>query len=166
MPFYHKLGQIPHKRHTQFKKPDGKLYREELMGLERCDPQRGARSKEHGLFLSQCTSLRNVVRSRGKWHIENTVWQPAISFRRLHCHPLWNNVANAPGFKGSALLYDRESFPDRAAQALSQRLRPNARARALFRARHPRAVGVGNTYRARSFRGPHKGARPINTPRV
>ncbi len=34
MPFYHKLGQVPHKRHTQFKKPDGKLYREELMGLE------------------------------------------------------------------------------------------------------------------------------------
>ena len=34
MPFYHTLGQIPHKRHTQFKKPDGKLYREELMGLE------------------------------------------------------------------------------------------------------------------------------------
>ncbi|MCL4271431.1 MAG: homogentisate 1,2-dioxygenase [Anaerolineales bacterium] len=34
MPYYHKLGQIPHKRHTQFKKPDGKLYREELMGLE------------------------------------------------------------------------------------------------------------------------------------
>lgn len=34
MPFYHKLGQVPHKRHTQFKKPNGKLYREELMGLE------------------------------------------------------------------------------------------------------------------------------------
>jgi homogentisate 1,2-dioxygenase len=34
MPFYHKLGNIPHKRHTQFKKPDGGLYREELMGLE------------------------------------------------------------------------------------------------------------------------------------
>ncbi len=34
MPFYHKLGAIPHKRHTQFKKADGKLYREELMGLE------------------------------------------------------------------------------------------------------------------------------------
>ncbi len=34
MPFYHKLGSIPHKRHVQFKKPDGKLYREELMGLE------------------------------------------------------------------------------------------------------------------------------------
>ena len=34
MPFYHKLGEIPHKRHTQFIKPNGKLYREELMGLE------------------------------------------------------------------------------------------------------------------------------------
>jgi homogentisate 1,2-dioxygenase len=34
MPFYHRLGEIPHKRHTQFKKSDGQLYREELMGLE------------------------------------------------------------------------------------------------------------------------------------
>ncbi len=34
MPFYHKLGQIPHKRHVQFRKPNGKLYREEVMGLE------------------------------------------------------------------------------------------------------------------------------------
>src|SRR5574341_661252 len=34
MPFYQKLGQIPHKRHTQFRKSNGELYREELMGLE------------------------------------------------------------------------------------------------------------------------------------
>jgi homogentisate 1,2-dioxygenase len=34
MPFYHRCGEVPHKRHTQFKKPDGKLFREELMGLE------------------------------------------------------------------------------------------------------------------------------------
>ena len=34
MPFYTRLGQIPHKRHTQFRKPDGELYREEVMGLE------------------------------------------------------------------------------------------------------------------------------------
>lgn len=34
MSYYHRLGQIPHKRHTQFRKPDGSLYREELMGLE------------------------------------------------------------------------------------------------------------------------------------
>lgn len=30
MPQYHTLGQIPHKRHTQFRKPDGSLYSEEL----------------------------------------------------------------------------------------------------------------------------------------
>lgn len=34
MSYYHQLGEIPHKRHTQFKKPDGGLYREEVMGLE------------------------------------------------------------------------------------------------------------------------------------
>lgn len=34
MPFYHKLGSIPHKRHTQFRRADGGLYREEVMGLE------------------------------------------------------------------------------------------------------------------------------------
>jgi homogentisate 1,2-dioxygenase len=28
------MGEIPHKRHTQFRKPDGGLYREEVMGLE------------------------------------------------------------------------------------------------------------------------------------
>jgi len=34
MPYYYRLGEIPHKRHTQFYKPDGGLYREEVMGLE------------------------------------------------------------------------------------------------------------------------------------
>lgn len=34
MPFYHKLGSIPPKRHTQFRKPDGKLYAEELVSTE------------------------------------------------------------------------------------------------------------------------------------
>jgi len=32
MPFYHKLGKIPHKRHTQFRKEDGTLYSEQLFG--------------------------------------------------------------------------------------------------------------------------------------
>lgn len=32
MPFYHKLGKIPHKRHTIFKKPDGGYYYEQLFG--------------------------------------------------------------------------------------------------------------------------------------
>src|SRR5690554_2045157 len=32
MPFYHSLGKIPPKRHTQFRKPDGSLYSEQLFG--------------------------------------------------------------------------------------------------------------------------------------
>lgn len=32
MPFYHKLGKIPPKRHTIFRKPDGGLYYEQLFG--------------------------------------------------------------------------------------------------------------------------------------
>ncbi|HEX9374201.1 MAG TPA: hypothetical protein VF897_24520, partial [Roseiflexaceae bacterium] len=32
MPFYHRLGEIPHKRHTQFRQPDGSLYAEQVMG--------------------------------------------------------------------------------------------------------------------------------------
>jgi homogentisate 1,2-dioxygenase len=31
MSYYHKLGKIPPKRHTQFKQPDGKLYAEEVV---------------------------------------------------------------------------------------------------------------------------------------
>jgi len=32
MPFYHKLGKIPPKRHTQFRKSDGSLYSEQVFG--------------------------------------------------------------------------------------------------------------------------------------
>ena len=34
MPFYYKLGNIPEKRHTQHRKPNGELYQEELISTE------------------------------------------------------------------------------------------------------------------------------------
>ena len=34
MPYYYSLGEIPHKRHTQFRKPDGGLYSEQLFSTE------------------------------------------------------------------------------------------------------------------------------------
>ena len=34
MPHYHTLGNIPHKRHTQFRAPDGRLYAEQLFSTE------------------------------------------------------------------------------------------------------------------------------------
>lgn len=33
MTFYYKLGNVPPKRHTQFRQPDGSLYHEEVMGI-------------------------------------------------------------------------------------------------------------------------------------
>jgi homogentisate 1,2-dioxygenase len=37
MTYYYRLGKIPHKRHTQFRQPDGSLYHEELMGIHGFD---------------------------------------------------------------------------------------------------------------------------------
>src|SRR5262245_25118987 len=34
MPYYRRVGDVPPKRHTQFRQPDGRLYAEELMGQE------------------------------------------------------------------------------------------------------------------------------------
>jgi homogentisate 1,2-dioxygenase len=34
MPIYHTLGQIPRKRHMAFRRPDGGIYAEQLMGHE------------------------------------------------------------------------------------------------------------------------------------
>src|SRR5947199_2670739 len=34
MPYYRSVGDLPRKRHTQFRQPDDSLYAEELMGQE------------------------------------------------------------------------------------------------------------------------------------
>jgi len=34
MPYYQQQGEVPHKRHTQFRKPDGSLYSEQLFSTE------------------------------------------------------------------------------------------------------------------------------------
>src|SRR5437870_2439759 len=34
MPSYHQLGQVPPKRHAQFRSPDGELYAEEVFGTD------------------------------------------------------------------------------------------------------------------------------------
>ena len=33
MPYYTQLGEIPPKRHIQFRRPDGALYSEEVFGI-------------------------------------------------------------------------------------------------------------------------------------
>ena len=64
MPSYFKLGEVPHKRHTQFRKPDGGLYSEELFGEEgfsgaysllyhKYPPTRVTRIARHGSVCQQ-----------------------------------------------------------------------------------------------------------------
>ena len=42
--FYVQRGDVPHKRHTQFRKPDGGLYAEQLSGSPFTAPQAAAGS--------------------------------------------------------------------------------------------------------------------------
>lgn len=59
MPFYHKLGQIPPKRHTVFRKPDGELYSEQLFGTIGFDGMSTLSYHVH-----RPTMLRDIVKRR------------------------------------------------------------------------------------------------------
>lgn len=56
MTYYYQLGNIPHKRHTQFRQPDGSLYHEELIG------NRGFSGKQSLLYhLHPPTQIQKIV---------------------------------------------------------------------------------------------------------
>ncbi|PQB05609.1 homogentisate 1,2-dioxygenase [Aureitalea marina] len=57
MPFYHQLGKIPPKRHTQFRKPDGSLYAEQLFGTIGFDGMYSNLYHEH-----RPTQVRTIVK--------------------------------------------------------------------------------------------------------
>jgi homogentisate 1,2-dioxygenase len=58
MPIYHRLGNIPQKRHTIFKKPDGGFYYEQLFGTE------GFSGHSSLLYhLHRPTQIKEIVRS-------------------------------------------------------------------------------------------------------
>lgn len=58
MPIYHKLGDFPQKRHTQFEKPDGGLYYEQLFGTE------GFHGNSSLLYhVHRPTQVKEIVRS-------------------------------------------------------------------------------------------------------
>lgn len=58
MPFYHKLGQIPVKKHTTMYKPDGSLYKEELVSSKGFS---GVYSNKYHLYMPTRTiSLKEI----------------------------------------------------------------------------------------------------------
>ena len=80
MVFYHKLGKIPHKRHTAFRKEDGGIYQEHLMGYG-----------FHGL-KSLLYTLRPPTQLKGVEHIKDIRWEPdpdpTLHLRHLRAHRL------------------------------------------------------------------------------
>lgn len=68
MPMYHALGELPPKRHIQFRAPDGELYVEEVFGLEGFE---GAES-----ILYHRTSPCRIVEAKPFRHTPIEEWQP------------------------------------------------------------------------------------------
>ncbi len=74
MPHYHRLGTIPHKRHTQFRKPDGGLYAEQLLSTEgfsdlcslayHCQPPTRVLEVEEGYPMAPEVVLEKNLRHR------------------------------------------------------------------------------------------------------
>lgn len=76
MPFYHKLGKIPAKRHTQFRKENGELYYEEVMGT------RGFSGIQSILYHHHPPTRVSEVKEGQQYRIE-TEQQPILQHRHF-----------------------------------------------------------------------------------
>jgi homogentisate 1,2-dioxygenase len=81
MAFYRRTGEVPPKRHTQFRAPDGRLYAEELMGEE------GFFSDSSLLYHREIPSAMVDVRT---WDLPDKTLQPnqPLKPRHLKLHDL------------------------------------------------------------------------------
>jgi homogentisate 1,2-dioxygenase len=70
MPPYHRLGEIPPKRHTQFRKADGTLYAEELFGIE------GFSNNYSNLYYHYPPTRVKKVEPFGERHLEE--WRVGV----------------------------------------------------------------------------------------
>ena len=83
MPFYHKLGRIPHKRHTIFKKSDGSLYYEQLFGTIGFDGMYSNLYHEHR--PTQVKEIKGTYSVKPKIASENNI--KSYSFRGFDVKP-------------------------------------------------------------------------------
>ncbi len=75
MTYYYKLGKIPHKRHTQFRQPDGSLYHEELMST------RGFSGIQSLLYhLHPPTQVERIVAEKA----QEILYEESASLRHRH----------------------------------------------------------------------------------
>jgi len=91
MPFYHTLGKIPRKRHIAFRKPDGGIYHEELVGHE------GFTGTSSLLYhVHPPTTVKSVKR------LKETCYEPDPDKTLKHRHFLTSKVK-----KGGSATLDR-----------------------------------------------------------
>jgi homogentisate 1,2-dioxygenase len=97
MPYYRVAGQIPPKRHTQFRQPDGSLFAEELMGAE------GFSSDSALLYHRHIPSA--IVDSR-PWDLpdQTTVPNHPLRPRHLRLHELTGGHASGDAVTGRELI--------------------------------------------------------------
>lgn len=83
MPYYYRLGSIPHKRHTQFRKPDGGLYSEQLFSTE-------GFSDDYSL-LYHCHPPTQIIRTEPQQDVSPQVAEEKMlrhrSFEGFHIKP-------------------------------------------------------------------------------
>lgn len=99
MPTYHTLGQIPRKRHIVFRRPDGGLYAEQLMGNE------GFTGPSALLYhINPPTTIREVRR-----HSEIT-WEadPDRTLRHRHFRTARLPAGGSPTLDRTPLLFNRD----------------------------------------------------------
>lgn len=98
MPAYHRMGDVPRKRHSVFRQPDGSLYHEHVMG------SRGFSGPESILYHRRPPT--SVVSSRLLQRIE---WQadpePMLRMRHFRTHQLPRN--DSPTLNRVPLLFNR-----------------------------------------------------------
>lgn len=99
MTFYHKLGQIPHKRHTAFRKVDGGIHQEHLMGY-------GFNGIKSLLYtLRPPTQLKTVER------IDEIRWEPdpdaTLHLRHFRSHQL-APAGKSPVLDRTVLLFNAD----------------------------------------------------------
>lgn len=84
MPHYYTLGSIPHKRHTQFRKPDGSLYHEQLFSTE-------GFSDDYAL-LYHCHPPTQIIRTEPQQDVS-----PQIAEEKMLSHRCFEGFHIQPG---------------------------------------------------------------------
>ena len=84
MSHYYKLGSIPHKRHTQFRKPDGKLYSEQLFSTE-------GFSDDYSL-LYHCHPPTQIIKTEPQVDVS-----PQVAEEKMLKHPCFEGFNIKPG---------------------------------------------------------------------